>query len=465
MANDNQPAVQSPQWWLSRLANKLAADQSKFTTFENYYSGNHPLPVIPRELDRRYLDQFREIIQQSRANFMELVIDAAVERLHVQGFRLSAQSNAVADQESWRIWQANSLDAESALLFGNTLKHGRGYLSVWNDGSGPTIAVEDAQQVIVETEPGNRRQRAAALKVWLDDWTNTQRANVYLPDGIYKYQRKSDETLTAGEAWTALPDETAAFVSNPVGVVPIVPLINRPKSSPDGQSEIESVIPIQDRINSTIFNRVLAGWFTAFRQRWASGIEIPHDPSTNQPVEPFKAAIDRLWVSENPEAHFGEFSQTDLAPYIAAHERDIQDIAVITRTPRHYLFQSGQSPSGDAIKSAETGLVAKARAKMIDFSDSLEEALNLARVFGGETDVPVDSEIIWADPEYKSDSEISDAVVKQYAAGLVTLETAQEVLGYSPIQIQRMVQQRKDEPAPPPINAAAMQAAGTGGQS
>src|SRR5690606_39571632 len=88
------------------------------------------------------------------------------------------------------------------------------------------------------------------------------------------------------------------------------------------------------------------------------------DPETGQPLEfPWKVAIDRLLVLENPDAKVLELAGSDMTPYLRAHERDIQDIAVITRTPRHYLFQEGQSPSGDAIKSAETGLVAKVRDK------------------------------------------------------------------------------------------------------
>jgi hypothetical protein len=64
-----------------------------------------------------------------------------------------------------------------------------------------------------------------------------------------------------------------------------------------------------------------------------------------------------------PEVKFGEFSQTELDGYIKAIEQKVLHIAVTTRTPRHYLFQEGQSPSGDAIKSAESGLVKKVERK------------------------------------------------------------------------------------------------------
>src|SRR5690606_27768582 len=106
------------------------------------------------------------------------------------------------------------------------------------------------------------------------------------------------------------------------------------------------------------------------------GADRPGDRSAAR--VPWKVAIDRLLVLENPDAKVLELAGSDMTPYLRAHERDIQDIAVITRTPRHYLFQEGQSPSGDAIKSAETGLVATVRDKQRYMAEALAEAIRLA---------------------------------------------------------------------------------------
>jgi hypothetical protein len=56
-------------------------------------------------------------------------------------------------------------------------------------------------------------------------------------------------------------------------------------------------------------------------------MDIPVDPETNKPIEPFKAAVDRLWMAEDDGVKFGEFGATDLAPYIKAVESDIQHLA------------------------------------------------------------------------------------------------------------------------------------------
>ena len=132
-------------------------------------------------------------------------------------------------------------------------------------------------------------------------------------------------------------------------------------------------------------------------------------------------------------------SQTDLDGYIRAIEQKVLHIAVTTRTPRHYLIEQGQSPSGDAIESAESGLVKKTERKQRPFGEGFEEAMLLARRFQGETDIPVDSEIVWGDAATPTIAQTTDAVLKQYQAGLIDQETALEKLGYSQTQIARIV--------------------------
>jgi hypothetical protein len=381
---------------------------------------------------------------------MELVVDAVDERLKVDGLRLSAESDGQTDGQTWKdIWQANGLDAEIPVAFLEAEVKGLSYLSVWGDGENATIAVEDAAQCIVGYIAGtNFRRRAAALKVWTDEWTGRERANVYMPDGIYKYERTraTDVELPSGVDLSDWREVESAFVKNPHNVVPFIPLRNRPRLDREGASELESVTAIQDRINGQLFLRCLAGYFGAHRQRWAVGLRI-HEDENGNPVEPFDVAIDKLWHTEQraDEVQFGEFSQTDLSGYIKAIEQDVLHIAVTTRTPRHYLIEQGQSPSGDAIRSAESGLIKKVRRKMLTFGEGVETTLRLARLFAGEGETPADSQVSWADPEVRSDAERTDAVIKQYQAGLIPWETAMEKLGYDSTEIRRMDNQRQQD--------------------
>lgn len=453
----------SPLWWLDKLYGELGARQTELTRMNAYYTGDHPLPFLTKAHDSKMRDEFRLLLEDSRSNFMRLVVDAVEERLSVKGFRLSASRDNAADAESWRMWQANGMDADAPTAVLEALIKGVSYLSVWEGTPFPTIAVEDPMQTIVGYEPGsNYRRRAAALKVWPDEWTGRMRANVYLPNGIYKYEATGKKD-TSGHATTVGDESTfgaripggarsssskddgalkwreleAEFVENPLGIVPIVPLRNRPRLLVEGESEISDVCRVQNQINASLFMLALAGYFGAHRQRWAVGLKMYE--KDGKPYEPFDVAIDRLWLAESSDVKFGEFSQTDLGGYINSIEQKVLHIAVTTRTPRHYLIEQGQSPSGDAIKSAESGLTRKARRKMQPFGEGFEEAIRLARMFAGESDVPTDSEIEWADPEIRTEAEITDAAVKKFQVQLITREQALEDLGYSPQQIARIV--------------------------
>jgi hypothetical protein len=451
------PEVKSPLWWVRELEKRLYARQQMMRLDNDYYEGNHPLPFLTKTHKAKMRDEFRGLLEDSRSNFMGLVVDAVEERLQIDGFRLSAETDAVADRESWRIWQANSMDAESQVAIMEALSKSVSYLSVWAgdpyDGAnvGATIAVEDALQTIVAYEPGSGyRRRLAALKTWIDEWSGERRANLFLPEGIHKFRRKESsggsvlpapETMQPDTSWEEIPD---SFVPNSLQIVPIIPLRNKPRLLREGQAEHHEVEPTQDRINGELFMRALAGYFGAHRQRWAVGLKIYEDEDGN-PEEPFDIAVDRLIYSEDEKTRFGDFAATDLTGYIKAIEQDILHIAVTTRTPRHYLIEQGQSPSGDAIRSAEAGLIKKVGRKARTFGEGFEEALRLARRFAGDEDSPPDSEVVWADPETQVVGVWTDAVIKQFQAGLIPWEAALEKLGYTQTQIARFAGMRQSD--------------------
>ncbi len=63
--------------------------------------------------------------------------------------------------------------------------------------------------------------------------------------------------------------------------------------------------------------------------------------------------------------------------FVTGVEMLVQHIASQTKTPPHYFYLSGQFPSGESIKSAETGLVAKVLRKQRYFGEGWEEVVRL----------------------------------------------------------------------------------------
>ena len=426
--------------WLKKLGGQLTAQAAEAAGFEAYYEGRHPLPAASDKAHEAY----RRLMRLCRSNWMALVVDAVTERLRVDGFRRGDSKDADAD--AWRIWQANHLDADSGLVHDAAVTTGRAYVVVWanaEDERTPLNTVEHPCEMTVAYAAGLRRRRLAAFKRWLDDDSGFWMATLYLPDGIYKFRGHAKANAAgppvSAAGWVERHVEGEDWpLANPLGVVPVVEFQNNPRMMGGGRSELDGVTDIQDRINETLFNRLMAADISAFRQRWITGMEIPVDPATNQPVEPFKAAIDRVWHTEDPKVKFGEFSEATLTNYIASVESDIQHLAAITRTPPHYLLgQSGAFPSGDSLKATETGLVAKVRKDQLGFGESWEEVdhLNLLVLGDPRANDPT-SEVIWHDPESRSQGELVDALVKMSTLG-VPNEVLWQRWGASPQEITR----------------------------
>lgn len=439
----------SPQWWVYTLNKALDERRPHLDRLDAYYDGNHPLPVAPKKAH----DAFRRLMRMSRSNWMELVVDAVEERAKVEGFRFG--SDAQADKQAWKMWQANAMDVGSKTVTSNSLIHGTSYVTVapnYDDPRNPFITPEEATQVIVATDPANHRRRFAAFKKWLDDSGHVF-AVLYLPDWVVKL-RSEDPVKTVDPAgqnirWEArYVDNEDWPIFNEIGEVTVVPFPNKPRKG-RGTSEIASLTDIQDRINKTLFDRLMAAEFSAFRQRWVTGMDIPTDPVTNQPREPFQAAVDRVWHSEDPNTKFGEFNETNLAGYIASVEADIQHLAAISRTPPHYLLgQSGAIPSGESLKSTETGLVAKVNERTVYWGESWEEVMRLAfRAAGSPKANRTDTETIWRNPESRTLGELTDSLVKLRQVLGAPLEALWSQYGLSPQQIEQWKAMRVAETA------------------
>lgn len=455
--------------YLSALYPQLSDRRSGLDALDAYYSGDHPLPFLTPAHAEKMRTQFRQMLEESRSNFMRLLVDVVDERLQVEGFRLSADSSAESDKDTWDVWQANQLDSLSRSAHLDALIKGVSYASVWEDADGDgfaDIAIEDACETVIAYTPGsNFRRRDAALKSWVSG--QTEHATIYLPDGVYRFERRADDNgaSSGGGSWSKLTGSDAysggtqvsksssgnpwkpasdgeVYVPNKLGIVPIVPLRNRGRVLTEGESELADVWQIQNQINAFIFLLMLGGYFGAHRQRYAAGIKLMLDEASGQVKEPFDTAIDKLWATENPDAKFGEFGQTDLKPYLDAIDQKVAHLAVVSRTPKHYLLPTGQDPSGDAIKSAESGLVRKIERKQDSFGEGWEEVMRLARMFQGsgeDASDNVDSEVVWADANTEAEAARTDATIKKFGAGLIPKEQALEDLGYSQTNIARIM--------------------------
>jgi hypothetical protein len=179
----------------------------------------------------------------------------------------------------------------------------------------------------------------AALKVWRDDWTGDA-ARERLPARRHlqvRAPRRTPATRIGSRPERADPwVERRTSSSEPLGIVPIVPLRNRPRLLLEGESELSDVFRIQNQINGFLFLLALAGYFGAHKQRWAVGLTIMEDEQTGKPVEPFDVDVESSGSSpsENPRGEVRRVLADRPDGYIKSIEQKVLHIAVTTRTPR-----------------------------------------------------------------------------------------------------------------------------------
>lgn len=445
-------ADRTAELWRDVLLAELMMRQATLRVHFAYYEGDHPLPRAPKAAR----DAYRRLLRQSRTNWVQLVVDSVAERLQVVGFRFGDNQG---DSDAWMIWQANHMDSDAELAQTDALTCGVNYVSVWPDEDNPTgvtIESEHPTQTIVAYDPDHRRKRIAALKAWVEPdairtWLVTPYQSVqWTAETRHPATTTEPESIFGGASWELASDD-----DNPLGEVPIVELRPWPRTQPlragqvPGRSEMDGVVDLQDRINTTILNRMIATEYAAFRQKWATGLQLPtaRDPVTGeeivdnqgQPVHtsPFEIAVDRLLVAEDENVKFGEFGESDLAGYIRSVAADVTHMAAITKTPPHYLLGEIVNASGDALKAAETGLVAKVRRRAQHFGEAWEDVMRLAFSAKGDARaVDFQAEVIWADFETRSEGELVDALVKMSSLG-VPQEVLWQRWGASPQEVER----------------------------
>lgn len=444
----------SPEWWVSRLYCELVERAKCGAVHDDYYRGDHPLPWLAAQAQ----DEFRRILRMTRSNYMGLVVDSVAERLMIEGFRLGVDQED-GDAETWRIWQANNLDSDSDQLWLESLIAGQSYGLVEvnpKDPKTPNIYVEHPSQAIVEYVPGSgRRERAAGLKVWDDEWTDLTFATLYLPGNVFKFQAKKRSNVASknvrwerrevsGEEWGG---------PNVLKVVSLVEIPNNPRLLTGGVSELADVTDIQDRINKTIADRMITQDYGAFPQKWVAGWPT-HDEKGN-PTPEIDAGRNRIVTTDIKDTKFGQWEAAPLDPYSAAKREDVKDIASRTRTPAQYLLGEMNNVNGETLKASESGLISKTRQRMRSYGEGVEELMRLARVAAGlSVDGTESMETMWRDPEYRTEGERVDALVK-----MSTLEVPTEALwerwGATATERERWKKMRAEDKQDPVLSALA----------
>lgn len=440
------PTLEQAVFWFDRLSDDLDARADTFDLLDDYYRGEQTIPVTATKAVR---EAYQRLMHLSRTNFSELIVEAVRERMRPQAFRTGAVGDETGDQEAWRIWQANSLDADISLLLIPQLALGAAYTIVGPvdpETNAPVITPEDPREVVCAHDPVRRRNVIAALKRFRDPNRGADLAYVYLPGGVFRFIREATgDVMRPGtddfelEAADPLPDNVG---------VPVVPFLNRPDRYYRTTSEIEPHLGLLDRINYTILQRLEIATLQAFRQRAIKG-DLPIEDERGHEIDyddVFASDPGALWLLP-ATAELWESGQVDLGPIRSAIRDDVQDLAAVTRTPLYYFTPESATGSAEGASLAREGLIFKAEERIRQASESLEATMAKAFAFMGDDARAsrTDMEVVWHPPERMSWSVRADAGLKALDAQVPWRTVMLDVMQFSAQEVYRMETEREAE--------------------
>lgn len=416
---------------MKALSEKLDTTAPTLTALDSYWHGTQPAAFLSTDAREALGDKFRMLA----VNFPRLAVEALAERLRVTGFRLDGPDGD-PDEGLWQTWRRNKMEDAAAQAHTDALVYGRSFVIVWAGANGqPLVTVESPRQVAVLRDPATR-EVTAAVKRWHADGHG--HAVLYGPDRIVRY--KSRARVTDGGSFPTTGWEVVSEIPNPLGVVPVVPIVNRGRLlDVDGVSEMADVLDLADALNKLVLDMMVTSEHYARPRRWATGLEIMEDDEGN-PVKPFSVALDDVWQAEDPATKFGQFDATGLGGYTDAVALLTQQIGALTGLPPHYLGLNGdQPPSADAIRSAEASLVSRAYALHRSLGQAWADVARLiVAVRDGSDPVALDVETVWANPETRTTGQSADAAAKLVGVGVPLPVVLADQMGYTPAQVQRV---------------------------
>lgn len=326
---------------LERAYKALVSKGPTYDMLWAYYEGVQPL----RYSTERLQEVFRTLTVHFQQNWCACIVDAALDRINLLRFEV-ANNDAATDRLN-ELWASTELSLDENDAHAAALVCGEAYIVAWPDDDGTVQAYyHDPRMLHLFYDRENPRLKRFAAKWWVGD-DDRRYLTLYYPDRLEHYvsSGKSENVSAA----TAFVPTDNPMVPNPYGIVPVFHLRRERRAV---RSELRNIITLQDAVNKLLADMMIAAEFGAFRQRY---VISQVDPGR------LKNAPNEIWAipagdGAGQATSVGEFSQTDLAGYLEAIDKLSTSMAVITRTPKHYLYGQGGDPSGEALIAMEAPL-------------------------------------------------------------------------------------------------------------
>ena len=413
-----------------------------YDKYESYIIGDQPLSFASPKFE----SAFGRLFSEFAYNRCEMAVDAHADRLQIAGF--SADDDAIATAAQFA-WDSNRMDTREGHMYRDAFGLGDSYVIVEKNPRTNKVLywVNQPQSMRVHWNDDAPDTIDLAAKYWLDDDEHGN-LTIYLPGEIRKYITRTraksgiprspsmfDRREVEGETWPLkldVPDQ-----------VPVFHVPNNGRTSAYGVSELRSVLPLQDALNKTVMDMMVAMELVAFPQRVMIGVDAPQTPEEEAMVRAFEGGMTRLWTMANDNGKIAEFSAANIAQFIAVADYFDKAISRVTKIPYHWLGMSSEAESGRARRVSESPFVVKIEDRQKGFGYTVSEVQRYGLRLQGMDVKPGEIRVNWNSAESVSDEDVLDMQITKKAVGYPFVSILRES-GYEPEQIDTIMQEARE---------------------
>ena len=471
-----EPVQVDPSDVLSRLQDSLGTEAARIHKLKPYREGRMELKGIRGDFLNNIQDaveraQTQEFIEMSRLSLCGLIVDAITDDMAVDSFTDLTAPAELPDPDAAEVeageditsaapvgpagdrgddtaatagpspaeldggYPSASLEAQTRYrrqhgpsilkrLAADTFHYGVGYLMVSDEGVVKYVPANCATVITDGIDPWARK--AASVTFTASDGSEYTQMWVRSEDGkVYSFQTSGDGITPVGGA-----SGLTAFSR-----IPVVPA-----TTPDGRGIYESHLPVIDRINFSVYERLVLMDKQAFRELWIKGLPAFYEnPETGErEVIDWSKVILRGPGNANllpgDSTDVEETGEADFTQITAAVFNDVKYLAAVTSTPLYILDPSAAQESALGADKADKVHRTRIRTLRVSVGEALAEAMSLSFEATGEPGK--EFETVW--------SPLEDETLAQRAQSAAVLQSIipqrslwTDVLQLTPEQISR----------------------------
>jgi hypothetical protein len=409
---------------LERTFKELKAKQGRYQILNDYYDGRHSLQYATERLQ----SQFKDLKARWTENWCCVVVDSLLDRLSLKGFKLDDEAASSALE---KLWDSIDLSLDSDTVNHDVAVTSEGFIMVERAEDGAVNAFANPPHLChAHYSEDNPREMEFASK-WFDK-DNHAHLTLYYPDHLVHYTaEKPRAEVTEAKAFMLDPEFDNGEEPNEYGRIPMFHYRGASKGG-----ELPNVVGPQNAINKLFADMMVSAEYGAWPQRWAlvnsstdtTGLKA--SPNTIMKI-PFDAE------SGGQGTAVGQFDATQLENFYKAMDREASVIAVITRTPKHYLLQQQGEVSGEALIAMEAPLNRKAGKYTARLGVTWRQCAQFILELLGYTVAANDIEPIWEDVRTVQPLTESEIRWNNQRAG-IPVEVQLEDEGWTDEQIARI---------------------------